>query len=118
MGLYSAGLIIGRIFATEIWGAYFWDGLFFLGGERGGLIIGILRYIPGVSVDERSIRSLESTLFECKIVEKVKKIGFSMTLDEVLKDSHNAVASSVMYNMNEYERLQFSKKTEKALITR
>ena len=40
MGLYSGGYIIGRIFASEIWGAYFWEGLF-LGG---GLIIGILRY--------------------------------------------------------------------------
>ena len=43
MGLYSEGLIIGRIFAFEIWGAYFWEGLFFLGG--GGLIIGILQYV-------------------------------------------------------------------------
>ena len=28
MGLYSGGLIIGRISASEIWGAYFWEGLF------------------------------------------------------------------------------------------
>ena len=35
MGLYSGGLIIGRIFASEIWGAYFREGLFL-----GGLIIG------------------------------------------------------------------------------
>ena len=28
MGLYLGGLIIGRIFASEIWGAYFWEGLF------------------------------------------------------------------------------------------
>ena len=34
MGLYSGGLIIGRIFASEIWGAYFREG-FFLGGRRG-----------------------------------------------------------------------------------
>ena len=27
MGLYSGGLIIGRIFASEIWGAYFREGL-------------------------------------------------------------------------------------------
>ena len=40
MGSYSGGLIIGRIFAFEIWGAYFWDGLFF-----GELIIGILPYV-------------------------------------------------------------------------
>ena len=38
MGLYSGGLIIGKIFASEIWGAYFREGLFL-----GGLIIGILR---------------------------------------------------------------------------
>ena len=51
MGLYSGGLIIGRIFASEIWEAYFREGLFisififiliyiyfFLGGG-GGLII-------------------------------------------------------------------------------
>ena len=48
MGLYSGGLIIGSIFASEIWGAYFREGLlllllfFFFWG--GGLIIGILRY--------------------------------------------------------------------------
>ena len=31
MGLYSGGLIIGRIFASEIWGAYVREGLFFGG---------------------------------------------------------------------------------------
>ena len=42
MGLYSGGLIIGRISASEIWGAYFSEGLFiflffyFFGGEGGG----------------------------------------------------------------------------------
>ena len=45
MGLYSGGLIIGRIFASEIWGAYFV--LFFLGGEflsefYGMLVLGLL----------------------------------------------------------------------------
>ena len=34
MGLYSGGLIIERIFASEIWGAYFWGG-FILGGGGG-----------------------------------------------------------------------------------
>ena len=39
MGLYSGGLIIGRIFASEIWGAYFREGLFcFAGGGGGGLL--------------------------------------------------------------------------------
>ena len=32
MGLYSGGLIIGRIFASEIWGAYFREDLFWAGG--------------------------------------------------------------------------------------
>ena len=41
MGLYSGGLIIGKKFASEIWGAYFREGLFCGGG---GLIIGVLRY--------------------------------------------------------------------------
>ena len=31
MGLYSGGLIIGKIFAYEIWGAYFQEGLFYGG---------------------------------------------------------------------------------------
>ena len=37
MALYSGEPIIGRIFASEIWGACFREGL--------GLIIGILQYI-------------------------------------------------------------------------
>ena len=61
MCLYSGGLIIGRISASEIWGAYFSEGLFIylfnlyiciyiyiffsLGGGGGGSIIGILRYL-------------------------------------------------------------------------
>ena len=53
MGLYSGGLIIRRIFASEIWGAYFREGLFFFcggggGGGGGGLTIRMLRYIPNV----------------------------------------------------------------------
>ena len=44
MGLYSGGLIIGRIFASEIWGAYFREGLFW----GGGLIIGILQYLKKI----------------------------------------------------------------------
>ena len=32
MGFYPAGLIIERIFASEIWGAYLREGLF-LGGD-------------------------------------------------------------------------------------
>ena len=46
MGLYSEGLIIGWIFASEIWEAYFWEGLllllFFLlglGWGGGGVIL-------------------------------------------------------------------------------
>ena len=37
MGFYLGGLIIGRIFSFEIWGAYFREGLFFFGGG-GGLL--------------------------------------------------------------------------------
>ena len=55
MGLYWAGLIIGRILAPQIWGAYFWKSFFyyyfiifylffFFGGGGGGLIIRILFY--------------------------------------------------------------------------
>ena len=48
MGLYSGGLIIGRIFASEILGANFWGGVCGGGGGGGGLfweeLIGILRY--------------------------------------------------------------------------
>ena len=53
MGLYSGGLIIERIFASEIWGAYFREGLivfFFLGGGGGGLLsefYGILEFFLG-----------------------------------------------------------------------
>ena len=48
MGLYAGGLIIGRIFASEIWGG---------GGALifGGLIIGILRYFVFRFIEEGSI---------------------------------------------------------------
>ena len=39
MCLYSGGRIIGGLSASEIWGAYFREGLFLE-----GLIFGILRY--------------------------------------------------------------------------
>ena len=32
IAVYSEGLMIGRIFASEIWGAYFREGFFFGGG--------------------------------------------------------------------------------------
>ena len=35
MGLYFGGLIIGRIFASEIWGAYFREVVVFFGGGGG-----------------------------------------------------------------------------------
>ena len=53
--LYSGGLIIGRIFSSEIFFFFWWGGgvifgraYFFVGGGGGGwgLIIGILRYFP------------------------------------------------------------------------
>ena len=48
MGLYSGELIIGRVFASEIWGAYFREGIF-LGGlslEFYGII-----FTPGPQCD-------------------------------------------------------------------
>ena len=56
MGLYSGGLIIGRIFASEIWEVYFREGLFL-----GELIIGILRFVMfkrGCITQKRSRRRL------------------------------------------------------------
>ena len=47
MGLYSEGLIIGRIFASEIWGTYFREG-FFLGGG-GGVAGGLLSGFYGIN---------------------------------------------------------------------
>ena len=38
MGLYSGGLVIGGIFTSEIWGAYFRKGLFFFGGRGPGFL--------------------------------------------------------------------------------
>ena len=35
MGLYSGELFIGRILASEIWGAYLGEGFFFGGGGEG-----------------------------------------------------------------------------------
>ena len=71
MGLYSGGLIIGRIFASEIWGAYFREGLyffFFFGGGGGGLIIGILRVLPSahagvIGIQNRPPRARENITF-------------------------------------------------------
>ena len=56
MGLYSGGLVIGRIFASEMWGAYFREGLllFLFFWAEGGLIIGILRY----SKQRRSLKKI------------------------------------------------------------
>ena len=57
MGLYLGGLIIGRIFASEIWGAYFREGVFW----GGGIIIGILQYDTKhcVTTQVRSSRTIE-----------------------------------------------------------
>ena len=70
MGLYLGGLIIGRIFASEIWRAYFWEGLFW---GRGGLIIGILRYIPSFVWFSRTEKTLGSSLLRaCEILCEIK----------------------------------------------
>ena len=39
MGLYSGGLIIEGFCASEIWGDYFREALFFCGGGEGLIII-------------------------------------------------------------------------------
>ena len=67
MGSYMAGLIIGRIFASEIWGAYFRDDLFLEvargGGGGGGNYRNFMVYKDRVKrlsdsyVDERSFRA-------------------------------------------------------------
>ena len=44
MGLYSGGLIIGKIFASEIWGAYFREGLFLEGGLLSEFYRSLWRY--------------------------------------------------------------------------
>ena len=65
MGLYSGGLIIGRICASEIWGAYLFIYFFF----GGGVIIGILRYY--------SIQQLDFSIYELqyKWTRILKKLG-------------------------------------------
>ena len=64
MGLHSGGLIIGRIFASEIWaggGGLFSGGLiFFLGG---GLIIGILRY--SISLTPKNVKTFCTKKLDC-----------------------------------------------------
>ena len=49
MGLYLGGLIIRRTFVSEIWGAYFQEGLFFFLGW-GGLLLEFYG-IPKVSLN-------------------------------------------------------------------
>ena len=52
-GLFSGGLIIGRIFASEIWGAYFREDLLSEGYLRlrfGGLIFGRTYYRKDICV--------------------------------------------------------------------
>ena len=80
MGLYSGGLIIGRIFASEIWwggggkggkGHYFSGGLIF-----GGLIIGISRY-PGVHI----------------LIEGVRRAGFHCFLNSLLSNCNGTTLS-------------------------
>ena len=46
MGLYLGGLIIGRICASDIWGAYFQEGLF-LGGYYWNFTVSVDRKLNG-----------------------------------------------------------------------
>ena len=50
MGLYSGGLIIERIFASEIWGAYFREGFFFFYYLFHFIFLGGGAYYPNFSL--------------------------------------------------------------------
>ena len=57
--------MIGRIFASEIWRAYFREGLLFLGG--GGLIIGILRYTHRILYVEQN-KGVKYKVVKCDFI--------------------------------------------------
>ena len=73
MGLYSSGLIIGRIFVSKIWGAYFQEGLFL---EE--LIIGILQIscIIIMTLQESNLKSSYMTP-TCESGDEVLKCDHS-----------------------------------------
>ena len=86
MSLYSGGLIIGRIFTSEIWGTYFREGLFFFGG--GGLIVGILWYMA-VMCDFNSLNLVEHCFSQeptCMLF-----VGICAALQESLKKQQNVM---------------------------
>ena len=47
MGLYSGGLIIRKIFAYEIWGAYFQEGLFYGGAYQNFMVSAFQQFCDG-----------------------------------------------------------------------
>ena len=66
MALYLGGLIIRRIFASEIWGAYFWEGLLseFYGTsprERGEGLINLL----GMQIEQSHGRFVSQVCHRC-----------------------------------------------------
>ena len=105
MGLYLGGLIIGRIFASEIWGGLFSGGLiffciylfiylfvllfFFFGGE---LIIGILQYatqwVVVIQVNTCSIIHPSYSQGQlCTAVTDASECGFQGTTSDVSSNS-------------------------------
>ena len=70
MGLHSGGLISGRIIASEIWGAYFREGLFYFifilffffllegGGGGGGLLLEFYGIFAKATVTKKKYRIL------------------------------------------------------------
>ena len=63
MGLYTGGLIIRRIFVSEIWGAYVQEGLFLFGG-RGAYYRNctVLMSMQSGKIMKLSFSSTESTV--------------------------------------------------------
>ena len=93
MGLYSGGLIIGRTFVSEIWGPYFWEGLFFKGG---GLIIGILRYVKIVqpSFSDFVIEGSIWLKFQVISTEYVSKYKYNTVLLNKVCSKHKTCCKS------------------------
>ena len=82
MGLYSGGLIIGRIFVSEIWGAYFREGLV-LGGVayyRNFTAFDVFVYLIMCSVTIRGDHQDEAVLCTDKATFDLKMADTSNSL--------------------------------------